>query len=136
MDSSGDPYDAVEGTGSYLDIAATDGDDAAITPSDWTTLTLTLYNKATADVGATVINSRTDVPIKAAGGALNVSISGTTIRVRLEAADNAVVDTTNIGVGEKETHVARINGTYSDGTATQPHREEHEFEVERVATPT
>lgn len=74
-----------------------------------TTLTLTLYNKAT---GA-IINSRNAQNVKNAN---NVTVHATSGLVTWSAkpADNPIIDTT-LDAGETEEHVALFEWTYNSG---------------------
>ena len=99
------------------------------------TLTLRLFNKPTPeDLTPSILNSQNATDVKNANGGI-VSAAGL-VTMKLEAADNAIVDTTNIAVGAVEKHVARFTWTWTDAeSVSRTGAEELEFDVERMAAP-
>lgn len=116
--------------GESCDITATfefDGT-AAFDKSEIITLLLTLYNEC----DNAVINSRNAEDAKDANGHL-LSTEGV-LTAKFQAADNVIVDS-DITVGQLETHVVRLVWTWSDGVLTRTGKQELEFNVKKLATP-
>lgn len=108
---------------------------SAIEKAALATLTITLFNKPTdGDPTPSVINSRNAQSVLDANGG-TVTAAGV-LTMKLDASDNTIIDTTNIAVGEHETHVARLTWTWTDDDGdTRTGIEELEFDVQRVASP-
>ena len=90
-----------------------------------TTLELTLFLK-----GGNSINSRLSQDVKNENGG---TIAASVLTVRLDNLDNVIVGT--VAVGEKETHVGRIEFTWNDGEQLRYGGEDFEFQVRKVAAP-
>ena len=93
------------------------------------TMVLTLYNKC----DSTVINGRNAEDAKDTNGH-SISTAGV-LTGEFDVLDNIIVSS-NVAVGQVETHVVRLEWTWSDGNTTRTGREELEFNVKKLATPT
>lgn len=113
--------------GESCNIKGTIKDADGATVSSLTTLTLTLYDKAS-DL---VINSRTNQNILNANGS---SFSSGVFTIELDGSDS-VIKGNGLSKGQTETHVARVTWTYSDGDSTRTGMEEYEFPVQKLASP-
>ena len=111
-----------------------DNGSGSINKAALATLTLLLYDQAS----GYIINSwkgASDSVGKNILDANGCSVdSGGAITIELNAADNPIVGT-SLGVGGRETHVARVEWTWSDGNTTRTGREELLFWVEKIASP-
>lgn len=93
------------------------------------TMLLTLYNKC----DSTVINGRDAENAKDANGH-SISDAGV-LTAEFDALDNIIVSS-DVSVGQVETHVVKLAWTWSDGNTTRTGIEELEFHVKKLATPT
>lgn len=90
---------------------------------------LTLFDRST----SAIINSRSAQDVKNVnGGTLN---SDGTFVIKLGVSDNVIVTTTRRHK-TRETHVARLTWSWSDGSDTLYGGEELDFDVEVWASPT
>lgn len=100
--------------------------DTQFSKSQLVTLLMTLYNLET----AAIINSRDEVDILDAANC-TVATDGT-VTIRLQPADNTIVDTDNVEEGSIETHVVRLEWTWNDGVTDRTGRQEMSFDVRRL----
>ncbi len=117
--------------GESCDVVVTfkDMTGAAIAKASLLSLVATLYDEST----SAIINSRNAVSVLDANGG-TVASDGT-LTLRLQPADSPIVTASSVAVGEAETHVLRIDWTWSDGVLTRTGREEWSILVERIASP-
>ena len=121
-----------EGESGNLTITLTDTTGGTIDASTVSTLVFTLFDKHT----GVVLNSRNEVSIKTTAGSTSHSNGGTVsaggiVTLRIDAADNAMK-----GSGPRETHVARVKFTWSDGQTIRTGITDKAFSVTNLATPT
>lgn len=109
--------------GTFKDVSATP---VQLTKADILTIKLTLF------AGTTIINSRNAQSVLDANGG-TLATDGT-LTIALDPADQVIVDTM-LTAGQTETHVARLDWTWSDGS-TRTGRAEYTFKVEKLAAPT
>lgn len=117
--------------GESCDVVVTfkDMSGAAIAKASLLSLVATLYDESTSEI----INSRNATSVLDANGG-TVASDGT-LTLRLQPADATIVASSSVAVGEAETHVLRIDWTWSDGVLTRTGREEWSILVERIASP-
>ena len=112
--------------GESCDVVAVPADmnGDAITKANLATLTATLFDEAT---GAVINGRNAQSVMDAHGGA--VATDGT-LTLRLQPLDSVIVG--SVEVGETETHILRLEWTWSDGTATRTGRREWGIKVQKV----
>ena len=107
---------SVSGTGARTE--------SVVNPSNLLSLTVTLF----AEADETIINSRTNQSILGANGG---TLEATLVRLRLQPADNIIVDA-DLERDDVEYHVARFVFTWSDGVLTRTGVEEVRFAVRKT----
>ena len=98
--------------------------ETVVNPQNLLSLTVTLF----AEPDNTIINSRANQSILGVNGG---TLEATLVRLRLQPADNIIVDT-DLERGDVEYHVARFVFTWSDGVLTRTGVEEVRFAVRKV----
>jgi hypothetical protein len=108
-------FDVKEKTGAQYTTTMKDADGTAIPLANISTIKLTLYNYA----DGSAINSRTTQDVK---GANNVTIHDTSglLTWAIQANDNPIVSS-DIPVGDKETHIALFEIAYTGNGAPGKH---------------
>ena len=122
-----------EGESGDLTITLQDTSGTTIDASTVGTLTFTLFDQHS----GIILNSRNDVSIKTTAGSTSHSNGGTVstagiVTMRLDAADNAIQSTNR----SRETHIARVKFTWSDGQTTRTGITDKAFTVANLVTPT
>ena len=127
LDTDGKLAVADEGE-SHTIVAALKHGTAAISKADLVTLTLELFDEAT----AAIINSRDGQDVLDDNGGTVSSVG--VVTMELDAADNPVVSET-ADVGELEAHIARFTWTWLSGVRTRTGKHEIRFLVRKLADP-
>lgn len=126
-DASGKAVRVQQGESCDVVVTFKDMSGTSIAKASLLSLAATLYDQTT----NAIINSRNAVSVlDANGGAV---ASDGTLTLRLQPADATIVG--SIDAGDTETHVLRIDWTWSDGVLTRTGREEWSILVERIASP-
>jgi hypothetical protein len=113
-----------------IDVTLTDDDGVAIDPSNCDTITLTVYEQSSLIIASSSLNGLDILD------ANNGTITGNTLRIRLDTTDNAIKVST-LSAGEYEWHVEKVAFTYTDGAAvSRKGIHQQRFRVRKIESPT